>query len=129
MRTNRRLLALAAVIVAVAALSLGLAQNWGWATPFALPAVISYHGRSYSIDTANGSRACFATSRAAARPIHIHRLPKGYMPLRPVDHVFGYFTHSKPILLPHYEWRYPKAYVVLVPDGHCLRYYALPGSP
>lgn len=130
MRAHRRLLALVAVVVVLGALSLGLAQNWGWATPFALPGVISYHGRSYYIDanTWNGSRACFAASRVAAKPIHVYRLPKGYTPMRKVDHVFGYFTPSKPILLPHYEWQYPTAHVVLVPDGHCLRYYSLPGG-
>jgi hypothetical protein len=131
MRANRWLLVVAAVIVAFGALSLGLAQNWGWATPFRLPGVISYHGRSYSIDTNtwNGSRACFAADRVAAGPIHIYRLPRGYTPTRQVGHVFGYFTHAKPILLPHYEWTYRKVYVVLVRDGSCLRYYSVPGSP
>lgn len=133
MRGRRRLVALAAIVVAFAALSLGLAQNWGWSTPFALPGVISYHGRNYSIErsdpTGRAGRAyCFTPSPAASVPGRIYRLPKGYTPLRRVGQVFGYFTKSNPILLPHYEWTYRKAYVVLVRDGGCLRYYSLPGS-
>jgi hypothetical protein len=128
---KRRLVALAAVVVALAALSLGFAQKWGWSTPFvAIPAAVSYHDHRYYIDTNtwNGSRACFASSRAAAKPIHVYRLPKGYTPLRRNGEVFGYFTNSKPILLPHYEWTRQLPFVILVRDGGCLRYYTLPPS-
>ena len=130
MSARRRLLSFLAVLLATgAALCLGLAQDWGWSTPFALPAVISYRGHDYHIDTntSNGTPGCFVLSRAMAAPRrHIYRLPVGYAPFRQAAAVFGFLTDSNPILLPHYEWHYHLVYVLLVRDGSCLRSYELP---
>ena len=81
----------AAAIVAALALGFAVAPRLGWATPFSVPMHVDYRGVGFYLDDTK----CL-TSR---------ELPHGYFPTRRAASVFGYFTGSRSILLPHYEWR------------------------
>jgi hypothetical protein len=88
---HQRTLIVTAVVVVAAAGVLGLlfpaGPHLGWATPFGMPTHVSYRGTEFFSD-APGSLTC------EARPL---------TGLRRVGSVFGYFTSSRPILVPTSE--------------------------
>ena len=112
-RVLRRIIVVLVGLVLVFGLGLLVAPRFGWATPFGLPSTIHVGGRDY-----RGGR-CARTLTANATPLHR------------IGSVFGYFTGSKPILEPHYEWHPPNGLIpaVLYVRDSCLRGYDLSGGP
>jgi hypothetical protein len=88
---RRTILIVTALVIIVLAGVLGLlfpaGPHIGWATPFALPTHVSYRGTEFFAD-APGSVTCERRSLTG---------------LRRVGSVFGYFTSSRPILVPTSE--------------------------
>src|ERR1700751_3843068 len=103
----------AAALLALLALGLPVAPHVGWATPFGLPSTLRFDGRDYI------GPSCVRGRKGNQRPLH------------KTGSVFGYFTRSKPILLPHYEWHLPPGLVpsVLYVRDSCLTVYGLSGGP
>jgi hypothetical protein len=104
---------LAVLLVAAFGIGLLIAPHAGWATPLGMPSHFGYRGKDYYVD-ANGAGGRIACAT---------RFPRSYRPVRQVGSIFGYFTGSKPILLPYYERHYRVDYSLLVADGSCLRIY------
>jgi hypothetical protein len=109
----RRIPFLLVGLVPVLALGLLVAPRIGWATPFGLPSTLHFDGRDY------------------IGPGCVRRLKANERPLRKIGSVFGYFTGSKPILEPHYEWHLPNGLIptVIYVRGDCLTVYGLSGGP
>jgi hypothetical protein len=104
---------LAVLLAAFAGLGFSVAPHYGWATPFSLSPSFTYRGLAYF------------------RQDCVNRLPKSQqwprLPARRIGSIFGYFTSSKPILLPsrpgYATGQPPHPVNLLVRDGSCLRDY------
>jgi hypothetical protein len=94
------------------ALGLAVAPRLGWATPFDVPSNVSYRGTNFYLEDSS-----------CRKP---RDLPHGYLPMRRAASVFGYFTGSRPILLPHYEWprrTIDEGIVLVEVHSGCFKYY------
>ena len=91
-RSARWAVAAVALLAALVGVGFAAAPHVGWATPFSLPSHIRYQGLEYFEGEYQPCVHC------------AERLPKSLrrnvFPARRVGSVFGYFTSSKPVLLP-----------------------------
>ncbi|HKD95566.1 MAG TPA: hypothetical protein VKB43_12745 [Gaiellaceae bacterium] len=114
----RRILQVVLVVAAVVlVLGFAVGPHLGWATPFSVPTQVSYRGTNFYLDD--------------TRCLEPRELPRAYLPMRRTASMFGYFTGSRAVLLPHYEWkrRTIDEGLLLVDVHHgCLKYYVTADS-
>jgi hypothetical protein len=120
-RSIRWGIAAAALLAALIGVGFTAAPHIGWATPFSLPSHFRYQGLEYFESEYQPGVHC-----AERLPRSLRR---NVFPARRVGSVFGYFTSSKPVLLPRGPGGSdltPEGHpvVLLLGDGNCSVQYA-----